>query len=172
MLNKETITGLKYTMHPSYQYVINSHANLILGNANSISIGMLKINNIFTQLLDKLDEKTKKSLYERIENFAGKNINQNELRTLLILLDAELKKEEDQSEHFVMDVEYNINSKSGIFQATKEEWDGLSKIVSVFDFSNKDNTFPHLQKDGTYQFYKMKNNNFWLYNSIKTFKSL
>lgn len=156
MLEKETITGLNYTMHPSYQYVINTHAKSILGNANSISLNMLKVNSTFTQLLDKLDEKSKKSLYEHIENFAGENINQNELRTVLILLDAELKKEEDQSEHFVMDAEYNINPKSGIFQATKEEWDGLSKIVSVFDFSDKDKTFPHLQKDGTYQFYKLK----------------
>ena len=157
MSNKDKIIGLKNTMNPAYQYLVNKDVKKILGDKQDISLEGLKSNSVFAKYTKNLDKKSQASLWDRISSFAGNIVSVEELKAILILMDANLEKVDGEKEKkFVIDRNYQPGSESGIFKSTEDERNALLKLVSLFNFDNKDASFPMLKPDGTYEFYRMK----------------
>lgn len=149
-MNKKLV-GLKNTLNAVYQHNMHKIAKNILGNKKSITISNFMKNSIFSTL----DENTKKNLQSKIVEIAGNEIDKNELKTILILLDANLESTTingKKAEKFIMDSEFIITKNNGILQATKKEVKNLKEDVSViYDYDNPNSTlFPSPGENAMY----------------------
>ena len=131
MLNniKEKIVGLKYLVNNEYQKKVEENANSILQDKKEINVESFMKASIFNQVNDE----QKSFLEKRINEIAGndQSLNKTELKTVLCLLDAELK-----SGKFEMDSNIDINENSGVFQALPSEIKSLMNIVANYDYED------------------------------------
>lgn len=139
---KENIIGISYLGNAIYQHNIHNIANDILQNNKSIKVKDFMQKSIF----NNIDDNLRAELTKKIINITGDDIDKNELKTVLILLDANLENVEHDGqtcEGFVMDSEFKIGKKNGIFEANKQEIGAINKIVTAYNYDNLEiNQFP------------------------------
>lgn len=150
-MTDNNITGLSNLNNADYQKQIFDKAKQIMGSKNNISLETLKKTPIFKAYTNGLDSQTKTQLYQKISDIAGKEIDTNEMKAILILMDANLEEVKyssgiekfkattkgDSNEKFVMDGQIKLNSQSGIFQATDNEIQKTLGITSKYNFTQE-----------------------------------
>lgn len=150
-MTDNNITGLSNLNNADYQKQIADKAKQIMGSKNNISLETLKRTPIFETYTKGLDANTKTQLYQRISDIAGKEVDSNEMRTILTLMDANLEQVKysstldkytaaakgEPNEKFVMDGQIKLNTQSGIFQATDSEIKKTLDITSKYNFTEE-----------------------------------
>jgi hypothetical protein len=122
-----------------YQAKLDEKISQVMGNEDKISTKDLKKNSIFSKVYEALDG-TGKANFDKIVSLDGDSttVNKNELRTLLMILDADLTNINGR-DVFLVDNEIGTNKEtSGIYQATDDEIKAQSNSLKTDDEKRED----------------------------------
>lgn len=156
---EKNIVGLKNTLNFDYQKDLHLKTKEIMQGKEEISLETLKNNSIFSKACSNLDNEVKTSLFDKIVSISGDMIDKVEMKTILILLDANLESVRNKSlqythglnvqqKKFVLDGKNEVSKQSGIFQATEDEIKTLKEVLPLYDF-DKNEMFPDMLSNGT-----------------------
>lgn len=124
-----------------YQASLSQKTKEIMGNAETMNTDELLSNNKFNSIFTTAEGINIDNVKASVKQIVGNDITQSELNLILALMDANaemVKMETGRTEEkFVMDSQFEIGEKNGLFEATVEEKQKLQNRSFYFQDKGK-----------------------------------